>query len=446
MAIDTQKTLRNLVIYEVYVRSHGPHGNFDDVMHDLERIKDLGVDVVWHMPIHPIGKKNKKGPLGCPYSISDYRKVNEEYGSLEDFIRLIEKIHDLDMLVMMDVVYNHTAHDSVYLDQYPDYYYRKADGELGNKIADWSDIIDLDYQHKSLWEEQIKALEYWTELGVDGFRCDVAPLVPMAFWVEARKRIRQVNPESILLAETVHPHFIEHVRSQGFPIASDSETYEAFDICYDYDTHGEFLKYLSGDIDLESLLEKKRMQEYIYPDNYVKLRFLENHDQPRIASLIKDDQQLKMWTAFMFFEKGTTLLYGGQEAKEDLSQSLFDRELINWQGLDHEFSQFLSRLATFKKESIFAYGHYKIHTMTKKDIIVVTYVEQNEWAIGIFNVGLKTGQLKLASQEESHMSLPVIKDGSYVNYYTMEDIAVENQVIQLINEPIWIKVMEENRG
>lgn len=111
MAKDTVKTLRNKVIYEVYVRSHGPHGNFDDVIDDLERIKGLGVDIVWLMPIHPIGKKNKKGSLGCPYSIVDYMKVNEEYGSLEDFMRLIDRVHALGMLMMIDVVYNHTAHD-----------------------------------------------------------------------------------------------------------------------------------------------------------------------------------------------------------------------------------------------------------------------------------------------------------------------------------------------
>ncbi len=301
MAKDTVKTLRNKVIYEVYVRSHGPHGNFDDVIDDLERIKGLGVDIVWLMPIHPIGKKNKKGSLGCPYSIVDYMKVNEEYGSLEDFMRLIDRVHALGMLMMIDVVYNHTAHDGAYLTKCPEYYYRKADGDVGNKVADWDDIIDLDYTNKDLWEDQISALEYWTKLGIDGFRCDVAPIVPMPFWIEARKRIKQINPESILLAETVHPHFIEYVRSQGFYMASDSETYEAFDICYDYDTHGELIKYLSGEIDLETLLERKRMQEYIYPENYVKLRFLENHDQPRIASLLQDEKQLIMWTAFMFF-------------------------------------------------------------------------------------------------------------------------------------------------
>lgn len=442
MANDTMKTLRNKVIYEVYVRNHGPNGSFHDVMDDLERIKALGVDVIWLMPIHPIGEKNKKGPLGCPYSIKNYREINKEYGTLEDFIQLIEKIHALDMLIMIDVVYNHTSHDAIYLKEHPEYYYRNANGNLGNKIADWADIIDLDYSNEELWEDQISTLEYWVELGVDGFRCDVAPMVPMTFWSQARNRIQSINPESILLAETVHPHFIEWVRNQGFYMASDSETYEAFDICYDYDTHGELHKYLSGDIELESLLIKKRMQEYIYPENYVKLRYLENHDQPRIASVVKNDKQLKMWTAFMFFEKGATLLYAGQEAQDENCPSLFGKDLINWNGLNDGFSEFIKQLGVIKKEAIFAEGRYKIHRTPKKDVIVATYVDHGEWVIGIFNIGLKSGELKLVSHEEGYFDLPSIKDGNYVNNYTSEDIIVENQIIQLTDKPILIQIKE----
>ena len=113
MAHDTLPSCRNLVIYEIYVRNHGPHGTFVDVEADLPRIRAMGVDVIWFMPIHPIGQLDKKGGLGCPYSIADYREVNPEYGTRDDFARLIERAHGLGLKVMIDVVYNHTAHDSV---------------------------------------------------------------------------------------------------------------------------------------------------------------------------------------------------------------------------------------------------------------------------------------------------------------------------------------------
>lgn len=446
MALDTKVTLRNKVIYEVYVRSHGSEGTFQDVIKDLDRIKALGVDIVWLMPIHPIGQKNKKGKLGCPYSIKDYTKINEEYGTLEDFTQLIDKVHDLDMLIMIDVVYNHTSHDACYLEGHPEYYYRNEEGKVGNKVADWFDIIDLDYNNKDLWEEQISALEYWTNLGVDGFRCDVAPMIPMNFWIEARRRIKQLNAKSVLLAETVHPHFLEYVRNQGFYTASDSETYEAFDICYDYDTHQELLNYLTGKSNLEYLLDRKRMQETIYPVNYVKLRFLENHDQPRIASLITNEKQLNIWTAFMFFEKGATLLYAGQEAIDDQVPSLFDKTNIQWQGLNQTMTSFFKNLVDIKRDPIFAYGQYKIHKIDKQDVIVVTYVRDDEWAIGIFNVGLKSGELELTSEEKGFFKLPDLKDGKYTNAYTNNPVKVENQSIQLTDEPILIRYKENTRS
>src|SRR4030065_2500071 len=120
MAHDTPSSYRNLVIYEIFVRNHGPHGSFADVEADLERIRSMGVDVIWFMPIHPIGQLNKKGSLGCPYSIQDYREVNPEFGTKQDFVRLIEKAHALGLEVMIDVVYNHTAHDSVLVQQHPE--------------------------------------------------------------------------------------------------------------------------------------------------------------------------------------------------------------------------------------------------------------------------------------------------------------------------------------
>src|SRR5579883_3166489 len=141
----TKAKLRNLIFYSIYVRSHGATGKFIDVEADLQRIKDLGVDVIWFMPIHPIGKLNAKGSMGCPYSISDYRAVNPEYGSLADFERLIAKAHQLDMKVIIDVVYHHTAHDSNLIAEHPSWYRQDAEGKPQTSVPEWSDIIDLNH-------------------------------------------------------------------------------------------------------------------------------------------------------------------------------------------------------------------------------------------------------------------------------------------------------------
>lgn len=160
MATNSPKNLRNLVIYEIYVRNHSAEGTFNAVTSDLPRIRQMGVDVVWLMPIHPIGQLNKKGSLGCPYSIQDYRQVNPEYGSMEDFERLCQAAHTLGLKVMIDVVYNHTSHDSLLVQEHPDWYHQDANGQPVTTVPEWSDVIDLVYDHNpKLWDYQIESLK-----------------------------------------------------------------------------------------------------------------------------------------------------------------------------------------------------------------------------------------------------------------------------------------------
>ena len=151
MAHETDRSLRRSVIYELYLRSHTPEGTFRAVEPDLDRIRALGVDIIWLMPIHPIGILNRKGSLGCPYANRDYRTVNPEYGSMEDFIHLVEEIHRRGMKCIIDVVYNHTSPDSTLVREHPEFFYRKPDGSRGNKVGDWTDVVDLDYGVPALW-------------------------------------------------------------------------------------------------------------------------------------------------------------------------------------------------------------------------------------------------------------------------------------------------------
>lgn len=441
MARQTDITLRNQMIYSVYVRNHGEKGTFQDVTQDLGRIKDLGTDILWLMPIHPIGQLNKKGDLGCPYSISDFFGINPEYGTEEDFKALIDATHKAGMKMMIDVVYNHTSHDSVYKEEHPEYFFRKADGNFGNKIADWSDIIDLDYNNKDLWQPQIDALVKWVSMGVDGFRCDVAPLVPMDFWREAKKAVEVVNKDVLWLAETVHTHFNEYARNCGIEVASDCETFDVFDMCYDYDTHGDFVGYLKGDSNLEFLLEKKRMQETMYPENYVKARFLENHDNPRAKFLIPNDVALYNWTAFSFFEKGITLVYAGQEARDTNQPSLFDIDKVNWSNMDEAYPNLITTLAGIKKDSIFAEGRYKIHNVNIQDIIVATYKKDDEVVYGIFNIGQKIGELNLdlKVRDHSYLELDALKDGAYTNLIDGSDVCIKDSKLALGAQPIIFK-------
>jgi len=193
MAVTTSKTLRNQVLYSVYVRNHTAEGTFEALRRDLGRVKALGADIIWLLPIHPIGAGARKGTLGSPYAISDYRAVNPELGTLEDFRRLVEDIHGLGMKCIIDVVYNHTSPDSWLMRNHPDWFYRGPEGRPGNRFGDWTDVVDLDYAKPALWDYQIETLKYWASM-VDGFRCDVAPVVPLAFWLRAREEVEAVRP------------------------------------------------------------------------------------------------------------------------------------------------------------------------------------------------------------------------------------------------------------
>ena len=310
MARDTQTQLRNEMIYSVFVRNYSEAGNFAGVTADLHRIKDLGTDILWLLPINPIGEVNRKGSLGSPYAIKDYRKINPEYGTLDDFKALTTKAHELGMRVMMDIVYNHTSPDSVLATEHPEWFYHDAEGQLTNKVGDWSDVKDLDYGHHDLWQYQIDTLLYWRQF-VDGYRCDVAPLVPLDFWLEARQQVNAKYPGTLWLAESAGSGFIQELRSQGYTGLSDSELYQAFDMTYDYDVFSDFKDYWQGRRTVDQYVDLLQRQDATFPGNYVKMRFLENHDNARMMSLMHSESEAVNALTWIFMQRGIPLIYNG---------------------------------------------------------------------------------------------------------------------------------------
>lgn len=429
MARDTQKTLRNQVMYSVYVRQYSKEGTFKKVQEDLPRIQALGVDIIWLMPIHPIGIQKRKGSLGSPYAIRDYRAVNPEYGSREDFIGLVDHIHALGMKCIIDVVYNHTSPDSVLSAEHPEWFYRKADGSFGNKVGDWSDIIDLDYSHRDLWDYQIETLKMWAEI-VDGFRCDVAPLIPLEFWMAAREAVKEVRPDCIWLSESVEPVFTFDNRSRKMTSLSDSEIFQAFDISYEYDIYHDWVRYLTDEISLAEYLEKVNQQEYIYPENYVKLRFLENHDRPRARFLIPDERSRYNWTAFLYFQKGMVLLYNGQETENIHRPSLFDKDEIQWQ-TGRDISAYFAQLALLKRHPLMKEGSYTVQD-GGNGIIVAEYTDGNQRLLGLFSTKGKPSIIRT--------NFP---DGIYRNLLNGSDVYVESGLICMDGQPQVIEIKQE---
>lgn len=426
MAKGTSLNLRNQIIYCIYVRNHTPEGTFSAIIPDLQRIKGLGADIIWFMPIHPIGETKRKGVEGSPYAIRDYRTVNPAYGTMDDFKALASAIRDLGMKVMIDVVYNHTSPDSRLVEQHPEWFYRRSNGEMGNKVGEWYDIVDLDYSHLDLWAYQIESLKLWATI-VDGFRCDVASLVPVDFWVRARKEVAEVKEGVIWLAESVHPSFLRQNRDRGNVGHSDGELYEAFDITYDYDVHDFQQAYFWGEISLKTYLDVLLFQDGIYPLNYVKLRFLENHDHPRIRSKIEDLIRLRNWTAFTYFQKGTLLLYGGQETGTAQLPDLFEKDPIDWSH-DEDLTLLLQRLQRFKREAAVREGSYHLKAAPGSETVIGSYRLGNERLTGIFSLDGKAANVAV--------DLP---DGVYRNLLDEQEYQVGEGMLQTRTLPILIK-------
>lgn len=425
MAFDTDKSLRNQVMYSVFVRNYSEEGTFEGVRKDLQRIRALGVDIIWLMPIHPLGEKARKGVLGSPYAIKNYREINPEFGTIDDFRRLVEDIHALGMKCIIDVVYNHTSPDSWLSQNHPEWFYHKEDGSFGNRVGDWTDIIDLDYSNRDLWDYQIDTLKMWAEI-VDGFRCDVAPLVPLEFWQKARAEVAKVRENCIWLAESIEHGFIRYIRSQGMTALSDSEIYEAFDIAYDYDVAGEFVDCLLGKISLSEYAKALNLQETIYPDNYVKLRFLENHDRPRAHQLIRSEKALRVWTAFMYFQKGMPLVYNGQEVGEVHLPSLFDKDTVDWE-VKTDLTPLMQKLYSIRKDSLFAHSDYSV-TSPCEGVLLACHTFKDSKITGVFPVKSSDALVSVS-----------MADGTYTDLLTGKSVEVKFGMLGVTDEAVIIK-------
>jgi len=429
MAKQTDLNLRSKTFYQVFPRQHSQKQNFKGIIEDLDRIKNMGVDILYLLPIHPIGKKARKGTKGSPYSIIDYYKIDESLGSKEEFIELIEQAHQRNMKVMIDIVFNHTSRDSILTNQHPEWFYKNESGGFANRVGDWSDITDLDFNQRPVWDYLIGVLRYWAEI-VDGFRCDVAPLLPIEFWIEARKEVEKINPYMIWLTESVHGSFIKYLRDRGFECSSDSQMYEAFDICYDYDIYEFMNDYLADPKKLSRWLEEIYHQEYVYPKNYIKLRSFENHDQPRLRSKVRDHVHFMQMITLMFFVKGSPFIYAGQEHEIDHAPNLFEDDLIKWQPKD-SIEADLKVLANLKKHKIFIDGIYEMHHSV--DVAVLSYVYEKQFLLGIFNL-----------ENLKQVEVPLI-DGDYLNILNNEMIHVTHGTIELDHQPVIINTTKDDR-
>jgi glycosidase len=315
--------LRDRAIYAVFPRNFSPTGDLVGVEAQLPRLAELRVGTIWLLPIHPIGKLHRKGSLGSPYSIADHRAVDPALGTLADLRRLVAAAHALGLRVILDFVGNHGAWDGVVAREHPEWVKRGTGGELIPAIPQWQDVVGFDLEHPELRRYLIETLLFWIrEADVDGFRCDVAGLLPLDFWRQARAAMDAAKPSAALLAEAYDPKLME-----------------VFDLCYDTPAYRAVRRMVRQGNPVSGWWEAHRRFHREFPADAARMSFLENHDQRRAASYLAPPEALRAATVLLHCAEGTPLIYAGQEigsTDSTFRRGLFEHRPIDWAQVDQE--------------------------------------------------------------------------------------------------------------
>jgi len=326
---------RNQVVYEVNLRQYSPGGTFQEFRQHLPRLKELGAGILWFMPIQPIGILHRKGSLGSYYSIRNYHDVDKAYGTLDEFISLVREIHEMGMYVILDWVANHTAWDHHWVQECPSLYRRNEKDEIYPPFAEWGDVVGLDYKNPELRMEMINEMKFWIEYtDIDGFRCDMANLVPTDFWNEARIALDTLKPV-FMLAEADQRELTVH----------------AFDVLYNWNLFHVFNDIAKGKYNADEIHWRIPSEITDFPKDAVNLLFISNHDENSWngSEIERLGLALEAFAVLIFTFPGMPLIYSGMEAGNSHRLSFFDKDSIVWK--EDKMYSLYAKLARLRRET-----------------------------------------------------------------------------------------------
>jgi cyclomaltodextrinase / maltogenic alpha-amylase / neopullulanase len=310
--------LRSAVLYEIFPRNFSAAGDLNGVTARLDELKDLGVDVLWLMPIHPLGEKLKKGTLGSPYCVRDFYAINPSYGTTNDFKRLVTEAHARGMKVIMDIVAGHTAWDSVMM-THPEFYTKDANGKMHPPYPDWTDVAELNYANPGLRRYMIDMMKYWLrDFGVDGFRCDTAFTVPVDFWEAARIELERINPQVVIITD-----------SGAKPVLLS----KAFDMDYSGNLYSTLDQVMSSLQPANFIKDSWAHTQEQFPKDALHLRYTDHHNMPRATARYGLNGALAAQVLMLTLD-GVPLFYNGMEvgdATESADPALFEKMPVFWQ-------------------------------------------------------------------------------------------------------------------
>lgn len=404
-------------IYEVNLRQFSQEGNFDAFRKHLPRLKELGVGILWFMPIHPIGELNRKGTLGSYYSVKDYLAVNPEFGTIDEFKSLVKEIHSLGMYVIIDWVANHTSWDHQWTKSHPEFYTKDQDGNFIPPVNDWSDVIDLNYDNKQLWNEMIDALKFWiTECDIDGYRCDVAGMVPIDFWIEARKQLDKIKPV-FMLAEWDTP-----------------EMHKAFDMTYDWNMHKIMNSVANGKMNANDIVNHIQKDKENYPDYAFRMQFTDNHDENSWNGTVRErlGDAAECFAVLTYLIPDMPLIYSGQEAGLNKRLSFFEKDPIEWK--EDNFFQIYKSLNELKKNNELLHCGIKggeiefITNNNQQNILSFIRVKDDKIILAVFNLSETPFEVLLNDNRLS---------GKFQNFFSKEDVEINKSLNLKLDKWSW---------
>ena len=379
----------NAVIYEVNLRQFTPSGTINEFVPQMDRLKEMGVKILWFMPIQPIGVKNRKGSLGSYYSIKDYMAVNPEHGTMEDWVVMVKKAHQLGMKVILDWVGNHTAFDHAWITSHPEYYTKDEKGNIIPPVADWSDVADLNYDNKEMRKAMTEAMKFWLRAtDIDGFRCDVAEMIPVDFWQECIRELKQAKRDIFMLAEGEKANLHD----------------KAFDATYTWNLFGSLNDIAAGKKTVKAIDDYLATQAE-YPASAIRMYFTSNHDENSWhgSNWEKMGDKSKAFAVLTYGLKGMPLVYAGQEADMRKRLRFFDKDTIDFKNLS--LNDFYTRLNKLKAtEPALMHGErggelLRLKTGADEQVFACLRKKDNSKVLFIVNLSGKKSKVKLDSED-----------------------------------------------
>lgn len=389
--------IASATIYEVNIRQHTPEGTINAFINDLPRLNELGVRVLWIMPIQPIGMKNRKGSLGSYYAINDHRKINPEFGNEDDFKRLVMKAHELNISVILDWVPNHTAWDHPWITDHPDYYAKDDKGNITYE-ADWTDIALLNHLNPETRSSMIAEMKYWVkEFDIDGFRCDHAGHeIPLYFWEEATAAVDSIK-DVFWLAEW-----------------DGARMHLEFDATYAWELLHLTNKVAKGESnanDIANWIHKDLME---YGRKPFRMTMITNHDENSWngTEFERYGDGVKTFATFIFTAFGIPMLYSGQEAGLGKRLRFFEKDTVNWTD-PMELKPFYKKLVSLHtdNEALWGgeYGGVPIRINdSDKNVYAFKRTRGNNQVIGVLNFSAQPQEFRLVDSSVA---------GTYQDYF-----------------------------